>query len=613
MGKKRKHSEIEETDDGPRNWNQKNKPSLPAINKDGSKAPAPYSAAGAEEVHIGKKKMKRLKTDEIRTQKKKMEKLDKQNKAKEKRKEDPTIPLVEACKRESFPQVRIILSKTVEKILSLPEKNLEPYFPAFFKIQDALDGVGSDCALLSAVGVISDLLPGTKIGDQSHLEGVKLSFKVELSKKYDKCILQLYSETLTRLNAAVKRNPQRFSPALAALGRTAFHFNHRKKLLTAVTTAAAVNQDKDCLASLKHILQHDSSLEASLEIVQALGFLARGKSKLSPDVIDVLLILRLDRSEEAKLHEEEGDEELLKEMQEAQIRHSSKHLKKIEVTLLTEIIVIFLRVLRTKQLHSSEVIAACLRGLANKALLVNIELLVEILEELRIVIEEALAQHDSHVSLLGIQCAFALLQGPGRALTTNMSWLGNAFTQALGLALPFIPEQENVILHPVAHSQVPQVFPKESMANQALMQESLFGLLAHLDAEIGVKVFAEAEKMLRRFGTKLSPILDIDGGLFGVGGARERHISIFWFLKSLKHHILPQMTNSVKTLEPQAGMILRRNGAAVPTKECQLLTSMNMLDLPFPSKNKKPTRVEFWKKQKLEDIDDFNMKECMIY
>jgi len=610
---------LEEGDveEGPRpeglSLQKRRKTTLPAIGTDGSLRVAPYRNETSDEGHVGKKKLKRFQANEKKAQKEKQKKFEKEKEKNEKHKADPTIALVDLCKREKLPQIRIILAKVAEKILSMPEKFLETYFPAFFKIQDAIERPASDLAALSAVAVINNLLPGTKIGELQHLEGIKLSFKVEAQKKFDKDLLSSYSETLNRLIQGVKRDPKTFGSALASLGRTAFHFNHRKKLLSSVTITAArrdcIMCREECLETIRHVFEHDASLEASVEIVQALAFLARGKDKLSPELIDALLVLRLDRSEEAVLHEEKNeDEEIVKELQEAQIRHCSKHLKKLEVALLTDIIVIFLRVLRTKQLHSSEVIAACLRGLANKALLVNIELLVEILEELRLVIEEAITQHDAHVALLGIHCAFTLLQGPGRALTTNMSWLGNSFVQALSLALPYIPDQEKALLPCLAGSQIPQVFPKESMGNQALLQEALFALIAHLEPANSLKAFSEAERQLRRFGTKLSPILDVDGGLFGVGGARERPISVYWHLRALQHHLLPSIRENASSLQPQAGQVLRRAaaGTGIVAKECHLLTSTDFLDLPFPPKSKKPTRVDFWKLKDLRILDKEN-------
>ena len=50
--------------------------------------------------------------------------------------------------------------------------------------------------------------------------------------------------------------------------------------------------------------------------------------------------------------------------------------------------------------------------------------------------QDALARCDEFVSLHGLNCALVLLSGPSQALLTDVSWLAEAMTGALSLALP---------------------------------------------------------------------------------------------------------------------------------------------------------------------------------
>lgn len=199
-----------------------------------------------------------------------------------------------------------------------------------------------------------------------------------------------------------------------------------------------------CCQTIIEIFKSDSSLEVCKEIVQGIGALARkagvskkhrpihnsadetketkradtketsNRFKLNPFLLDTLLGLRLDRSEEAALAEnndERGlDDELQRELLASSIHSAnSKVLKNIEMEILTEIIVIYLRIMRTKSLHSNQVLVSALRGLAKFSILVNLELLLEVLDELREVLVDAINATNPQNSMLALTCCFQVL------------------------------------------------------------------------------------------------------------------------------------------------------------------------------------------------------------
>merc|ERR1719181_1493419 len=83
-----------------------------------------------------------------------------------------------------------------------------------------------------------------------------------------------------------------------------------------------------------------------------------------------------------------------------------------------------------------QLMPAVLTGLARWGQQVNLELLLEILTELRSLVEESLSQSKELVSLQGLHCTLVLLSGPSQALMTDVSWLAESFRAALMLALP---------------------------------------------------------------------------------------------------------------------------------------------------------------------------------
>lgn len=96
----------------------------------------------------------------------------------------------------------------------------------------------------------------------------------------------------------------------------------------------------------------------------------------------------------------------------------------------------YLRILRTKHLHGAKVIGSCLKGLSKFSTLVNLELLVEILGELKDVTENYLKCDNPEMTMLSLVCVFHLLNSPGaKALTIDVSWAAEALKGGVPLLL----------------------------------------------------------------------------------------------------------------------------------------------------------------------------------
>ncbi|CAJ1348062.1 unnamed protein product [Effrenium voratum] len=149
------------------------------------------------------------------------------------------------------------------------------------------------------------------------------------------------------------------------------------------------------------MLESDQRLEASKEAVLAIGRMAQqmaGKSAkgncrlLRPELLQVLLRLPVGRAEAAALTGPSGDmstadEDVKRGLEEASITASAAQLRKREAELLYEVFVVYLRILRQRHLHGRELLGAVLTGLARWGQQVNVELLLEILAELRLLVK----------------------------------------------------------------------------------------------------------------------------------------------------------------------------------------------------------------------------------
>jgi len=512
---------------------------------------------------------------------------------------------------------RRLLATVAERITAEPEKDLD-LFDIFFE----LNRTGGDeevkiMALLSGIAVFKDLVPGYRIREPTEQEKAQVRSKSILAlERYELKLLQLYRRLLPELEASMRKHPAATSPALAALVRVAFDFNYRQRLLaTAVRHANSADPDVrgPLVAGLQDMVEADQRLEASKEIVLAIGRVAqataagrkaagnadgrRGDGGLQHELLKVLLRLQVGRADAAALAGPSGDlstadDETLRGLAEASITQSAEQLRKAEAELLYEVFVVYLRVLRQRHLHSRELLATVLTGLARWGQQVNLELLLEIIAELKLTVKDAIGQADELVALQGLNCALVLLSGPSQALLTDVSWLSDSMTSALGLALPslystysegdawpptgcFVREggmvrtqQEeldralelgsvpSLVLRCLeAALKCPQGYSSASDAALASLLEQLFGIALSADGHVGFAFLREASLLLRRY-RRLYTLLDIEGGIFGLGGIEDKSVTLVWHMQALTCSLAPQVGKAAKAL-PDA--IPRRN------------------------------------------------------
>lgn len=246
-----------------------------------------------------------------------------------------------------------------------------------------------------------------------------------------------------------------------------------------------------------------------------------------------------------------------------------------------------------------------LAGLARWGQQVNLELLLEILGELRVAVQDAIAQGDGVVALQGVNCALVLLSGPSRALLTDVGWLADAMTGALMLTVPslYSTHSESPEWPPArcfsgesGHLQVsarelatalevasapalvlccldaalkcPQGYGRASDAALAALIEHLFLLAAVADSHVAMPILREAAVLLRRHH-RLHTLLDVEGGIFGLGGVIDRTVSVVWQLQPLAFCLAPD---------------LARAGRALPTTITQRTASISDLFPPCDSR-----------------------------
>lgn len=514
-----------------------------------------------------------------------------------------------------------LLSLVAERITGEPEKELD-LFDVFLDVhRRGQDLRTRQLALLSAVAVFRDLVPGYRIREPTEEENKIIKSKGVLAlQRFEMSLLQKYRQLLPLLEAGMKSAPMVVAPALAALVWAAADFNYRQRLIgTAVKHANSSNPEvrKICASGLRSMVETDSRLEASREVVLAIGRIAQsasrkgagkkkeddaendteGGSSLCCEIVEVLLDLPIGKAESAKLFSEavpdEADDETRRNLGEASISHGDRHLRKAETELLTETFIVYLRILRQRNVHSRRLLAAVLTGLARWGQQVNLELLLEILAELRGAVQDAITQSDELVALQGLNCALVLLSGPSQALMTDVTWLADALKSALVLALPSLHgthsecavwppprcygfdgehltssdqemrkslESESVpalVLRCLdAALKCPQAYGRASDAALAQLIEQLCTLALTADSHVGMTFLREAALLLRKHH-RLHTLLDVEGGLFGLGGISDHLVTVVWHLQPFAFGLAPESEKAARNF---AGFAQRRHG-----------------------------------------------------
>merc|ERR1712150_283496 len=70
---------------------------------------------------------------------------------------------------------------------------------------------------------------------------------------------------------------------------------------------------------------------------------------------------------------------------------------------------------------------------------------------------------------------------------------------------------------------------------------------ATADAHVGLAILREAALLLRKH-SRLHTLLDVEGGLFGLGGVTDRAVSVIWHLQPLAFSIVPYVSRVGNTL-----------------------------------------------------------------
>jgi len=245
-------------------------------------------------------------------------------------------------------------------------------------------------------------------------------------------------------------------------------FNNSNVLIGLVIQYCTNDSDKissRCQLCLCDLLKQDTGLSLASEIVKSVASVAgvtKGCIKVGAALLDLLLNVPFEEAELASQREtfatrgnnrQRVGADVEKDIRLSSVHPDVKDVRKREGTILRDLFIIFLRVLRAPHLHPVEVVSSTLRGLGRFAHRVNVDMLVEIVEELRLFLRP-LCKGGDHlqygeeihrgwvpppfVALLAVKTALQLTENFASSLMVDMAWTFSAVCGIMRSSLSFL-------------------------------------------------------------------------------------------------------------------------------------------------------------------------------
>ncbi|CAJ1348064.1 unnamed protein product [Effrenium voratum] len=93
----------------------------------------------------------------------------------------------------------------------------------------------------------------------------------------------------------------------------------------------------------------------------------------------------------------------------------------------------------------------------------------------------------------------------------------------------------------------PQGYGSASDAALASLIERLFSIALVADCHVGLPFLREAGLLLRRH-QRLHTLLDLEGGIFGLGGVADTTVTLVWYFQGIGFSLCPTLAQASKAL-----------------------------------------------------------------
>jgi nucleolar complex protein 3 len=301
-------------------------------------------------------------------------------------------------------------------------------------------------AILSLLAIFRDILPSYRIRLPSVKEmAVKVSRDTKKLWDYERALLAHYQEYLQVLERCWNAEKERSSPSAVAvtavlclceLAKSAFHFNFRSNLLSAVVRPmnhSVEHVSEACCQAIRHVFSSDAQGEVALEAARQVAKMIRDKQfKVHPRVLRTFVSLPLrvhvDEAQAAKIaaaansKKRKRDKEtadIEAELKESQATTDKIVLARAQSETLQAVTLTYFRILKSENHYEERLLPAALEGLAKFSHLINMETVLDLLDLLKGLLRKADAL-PLDAALNCVLTAFSTLAGPGKELQIDV-------------------------------------------------------------------------------------------------------------------------------------------------------------------------------------------------
>jgi nucleolar complex protein 3 len=301
-------------------------------------------------------------------------------------------------------------------------------------------------AILSLLAIFQDILPSYRIRLPSLKEtAVKVSRDTKRLWDYERALLAHYQEYLQLLERYWNSEKDRSAPSAVAvtsilclceLAKSAFHFNFRSNLLSAVVRPMNHSVDQvgeACCQAVRHVFESDEQGEVALEAARQVAKMVRDKQfKVQPRVLRTFLSLPLrvhvDEAQAAKIaaaanakkrRRDKDGAAIEAELKEGQATSDKIVLARAQSETLQAVTLTYFRILKSENHYEERLLPAALEGLAKFSHLINMETVLDLLDLLRSLLGKADAL-PVDAALNCVLTTFSTLSGPGKELKIDV-------------------------------------------------------------------------------------------------------------------------------------------------------------------------------------------------
>jgi nucleolar complex protein 3 len=473
-------------------------------------------------------------------------------------------------------------------------------------------------AIMSLLAIFKDIIPAYRIRVPTAQEmAVKLSKETKRIWDFERQLLHNYQQYLKLLERTWEKQTPGLSVAamlcMAELLKSAYHFNFRSNLLTAVVRQMNNGQTEAvqnaCCHAIEFVFANDAQGEVALEAARQVAKLIKDRGfKVKPVVLRTFLALPLrvhvDEAEAAKIankanarkrKHDKKTADIEADLREGQATVDKILLARCQADTLQTVILTYFRVLKSENLkanHIERLLPPTLEGLAKFAHLINIDTVIDLLAVLKSLLRKV-DELPVDAALNCILTAFQTLQGPGKEMKIDQK----EYMMPLYCQLPRICSEENSRKYVDTIIQcLDASFLKRrefSMVRVAAFLKQMLTTALHAPVDASVPLIAFARLLIQRYPA-VEQLMEneqdvITSGEYLPDAEDPEQSNAFatsaWEVATLKFHFHPAI---VAQAEGAADLKILQLPAELPEKLREsLLKDVNSLYIPYKRNMKK--------------------------